>query len=284
MKLLAISGGPDSMFLLEKYKNKKIIVAHVNYNKRSDSHIDEKIVQNFCQKHNIPFKKLSLNKKPIGNFQSWAREERYNFFKSIYLEFNCKELIMAHHKDDFIETAIMQQESGRTPRYFGIKERNVIKGMKIYRPFLHLYWKTEIIKYLKNKNIKFAIDSSNLQPLFKRNKVRIRLLNKTIIEKESIYKWFKMSNKILKKKFGKVDFLYKKWLKRNFDINFFRNINYQTELVYEYINNNFEGINLSKGKIESLVNYINSENGGKKFILNNEISLIKKHGKIKKHE
>lgn len=68
--LLAISGGPDSMFLLEKYKDKNIVVAHINYQKRPDSHIDQKIVENFCQKNNILCEIYMVEEKANNNFQN----------------------------------------------------------------------------------------------------------------------------------------------------------------------------------------------------------------------
>ncbi len=139
MKLLAISGGPDSMFLLNEYKNKNIIVAHVNYNVRKDSIKDEQLVCDFCYANNILIEVLSVKEKPKGNFQSQARKIRYDFFEKVYKKFDCNKLLMAHHKDDFLETALMQQQSGRTPRFFGIKKRNVIQGMNIYRPYIFLY-------------------------------------------------------------------------------------------------------------------------------------------------
>jgi tRNA(Ile)-lysidine synthase len=46
---------------------------------------------------------------------------------------------MAHHKDDFIETALMQQKSNRLPSYFGIKRKNYLYEMHIYRPYVLSY-------------------------------------------------------------------------------------------------------------------------------------------------
>ncbi len=89
MKLLAISGGPDSMLLLEKYKKQKIVVAHINYNKRQDSYIDEQIVKNFCKKYSISLEVLNTTKKLKGNFQNAARDLRYDFFKKVYKKYNC---------------------------------------------------------------------------------------------------------------------------------------------------------------------------------------------------
>lgn len=283
MKLLAISGGPDSMFLLEKYKNKKVVVAHVNYHKRKDSDVDEKIVVDFCNKHNIVCKVLNLkNKKATGNFQSWARKVRYDFFKEVYDEYSCDQLLTAHHKDDFIETALMQQQSGRTPRYFGIKDKNELFGMNIYRPFVDTWFKDDILKTLNKKGVVFATDSSNAEPVFERNKVRIELSSKSQKEKQDIFEWFVMSNKILKKKFSKVEAFYKLWKKSNFELSVFRNFkNNQKEIIYEYIYDNFEEeIKLSTKKMESIIDFINGPEGNKEFKLNTKHSIQKLSGKL----
>ena len=52
--IVACSGGPDSMALLAKLCNKKVIVAHVNYHKRDTADRDEQIVRNFCDQHHLP--------------------------------------------------------------------------------------------------------------------------------------------------------------------------------------------------------------------------------------
>lgn len=283
MKLLAISGGPDSMFLLDKYKNKKIVVAHVNYHKRKDSNIDEKIVVDFCNKHNIVCEVLNLkNKKATGNFQSWARKVRYDFFKEVYDKHSCDQLLTAHHKDDFIETALMQQQSGRTPRYFGIKDKNELFGMNIYRPFVDTWFKDDILKVLNKRGIAFATDSSNAEPVFERNKVRIELNKKSQKEKQDIFEWFVMSNKILKKKFKKVEAFYKLWKKSGFDLSVFRNFKKdKQEIIYEYIHDNFdEDIKLSTKKMDSIIDFINGLEGNRIFKLNTKHSIQKLSGKL----
>ncbi|MGL5590508.1 MAG: ATP-binding protein, partial [Metamycoplasmataceae bacterium] len=83
-KLIAVSGGVDSMFLLNELKNENIVVAHVNYNLRDDVEIDFKIVNDFCKKNDLKLETYSINEKHNGNFQKWAREKRYHFFKEIY--------------------------------------------------------------------------------------------------------------------------------------------------------------------------------------------------------
>jgi len=50
--ILGVSGGPDSMFLLDKMRclGFNFVVAHVNYHKRTESNHDEKLVKKYCQK------------------------------------------------------------------------------------------------------------------------------------------------------------------------------------------------------------------------------------------
>ena len=279
MYLLAISGGPDSMLLLDKYKNKKIVVAHINYHKREDSNIDENIVRDFCKQNNITIEVLNVKSKPTGNFQTWARNIRYDFFKKIYDKYECTKLLMAHHKDDFIETALMQQNSKRVPKFFGIRSKNEINGMNIERPFIDMYFKDEILQLCEKKNIKFATDSSNAQPVFERNKIRLELNKKTRKEKHDLFSWFVMSNKILKKKFTKVDLLIKRWAKNNYSLDFFRNLDkYREEIIFETIHNKYEDIKLSSNKINSIIDFINGQEGNKEFKLNTKCTLKKQKG------
>lgn len=279
MYLLAISGGPDSMFLLNKYKNRKIVVAHVNYHKREDSDIDENIVRDFCKDNSIPIEVLNVKKKSEGNFQTWARNIRYNFFKDVYDKYKCDKLLTAHHKDDFIETALMQQESKRIPRYFGIRGENNIKGMNIERPFIDIYFKEDILNLCQKKGIKFATDSSNAQPIFERNKIRLELDKKSRKEKQDLFSWFVMSNKILKKKFSKVDILIKKWSKTNYSLKFFRKLDkLKEEVIFETLHSKYEDIKLNSKKISSIIDFINGNEGNKEFKINSKHSIKKQKG------
>ena len=281
MYLLAISGGPDSMCMLNEYKNKNIVVAHVNYNKRKDSINDENIVRSFCKKYNIKCEILSSKEKISSNFQSQARKIRYVFFKKVYEKYNCKLLLTAHHKDDFLETAIMQQQSKRTPRFFGIKKRNKLFKMKILRPYLNLHWKNDIIKINKKNNINFAIDSTNANSIFERNKIRKQLQKKSIKEKQNIYSWFKMSNKILKKKFKRVDKKVSKIIKNDHSIKMYKSLGIDSkEALYEIIHKELGNVKLSSNKITLLISFINGKEGNKKFIINDNSFILKKNKKL----
>ena len=64
--VVGVSGGIDSVsllhFLTKNFKEKKIIVAHVNHNLRGDeSKRDENFVKNLCEKFGVKFFLKSVN-------------------------------------------------------------------------------------------------------------------------------------------------------------------------------------------------------------------------------
>ena len=282
--LIAVSGGPDSMALLHKYSHKKnIIVAHVNYQKRTNANDDEKIVRFFCKEFYIPFytKKVKYENE-YGNFQDWARKQRYDFFKTIYKQENCKLLLIAHHNDDFVETALMEQRSNRMPDYFGIKKHNDLIGMNISRPFINKYWKNELLNYCNKHDVLFGIDYTNNDPKYTRNKIRQELAKKSIKDKKNILQWFKMANKILDKKNRKINYLFGKWSKSEFDLKFWRKLYfYKHELLFKFIHKDNLGIKLSSKKLENISTFLEKDTQSKAYKLNNKYNLHKMNGKLK---
>ena len=112
---LAVSGGHDSMLLLDicRRNSLPITVLHVNYQLRGEeSDGDQVFVEAYCQLHSIPFyvRKIDLKEKLIsgGNLQQLARKERYNFFESHLNQTADSLLMVAQHLDDQIETFWLQ--------------------------------------------------------------------------------------------------------------------------------------------------------------------------------
>lgn len=279
MKLLAISGGPDSMFLLHKYRHKKIVVAHVNYHMRSNSDQDQAIVEKFCQQYEIPCEILQAQPIKKGNFQDRARKIRYQFFTKIYQKYQCRQLLLAHHKDDFLETALMQQQSKRLPAQFGIAKRKKLHDMKIYRPLIDLFDKAEILTLVKKLKLPYAHDETNDKPIYERNKIRLDLKKKSAKEKEQMYQWFILANKILKKKHRRINKVYQKWQTSNFALTKFRALDRdKVHLVYLYVHHNFKDVKVSQAKLESLVAFIEGSKGQVAFKLNENNSIKKENG------
>ena len=195
--IVACSTGPDSMcllFLMQNLSKKiNIICAHINHNVRKQSIKEYNYLEDYCKKNNIVFEGTSINEKYANNFEEQAREFRYNFFESLYKKYNAKYIMTAHHGDDEIETILMRITRGSNlSGYVGIK----INDGKYVRPLLYTT-KDEIIKCLKDNNIKYFIDKTNKQNIHTRNRYRKFVNNFLKKENKNIHKkYLKFSNEL----------------------------------------------------------------------------------------
>ena len=176
--LLGVSGGPDSMALLDMMHDYNIVVAHVNYNLRNDTEKDYQVVHDYCMMHHIPFfyKEFTQEDYKEGNFQSVARDMRYQFYQEVYQKEHCDALCLGHQKDDVIETIYMHKERHSHPEYLGIKEITSRLGMTIIRPLLK-NTKQSLRDYCHNNHIQFHDDYTNFQTEFTRDRIRNTILN-----------------------------------------------------------------------------------------------------------
>ena len=121
--LLACSFGPDSMALFHmlKVQGYNFMVAHVNYNVRPEAKYETDTLNAICAQNDIEIEIYSCKFSIFsGNFESKARDIRYNFFKEIYYKNNIDALLVAHQQDDVIETYFLQQKRGGYFDNFGI--------------------------------------------------------------------------------------------------------------------------------------------------------------------
>ena len=186
--VVAVSGGPDSMCLLntlininksEKNKTKyKIYVAHINHGIRKEAEEETKYVQNFCEKNNIPcyVKKenvIELSKKLKIGVEEAGRKLRYDFFEEVRKTTNSNKIAIAHNKNDKIETILMNIIRGSgTSGLTGIQP---IRENLYIRPLIQIERK-EIELYCKEKNLNPKIDKSNFENIYTRNKIRNMLI------------------------------------------------------------------------------------------------------------
>ena len=178
--VLACSFGPDSMALFDMLlkENFKFVVAHVNYHKRDASNFEEESLRKYCAKNNIEIEVLdTTDLKYDKNFQEWAREIRYEFFKNVAKKHNASAVLVAHQQDDLIETYLMQKNRGGVVKYSGIAVETSIFGVDIIRPLLG-YSKQELLDYDKKNNVPYSIDISNLSNDYTRNKIRHEIVEK----------------------------------------------------------------------------------------------------------
>ena len=178
--VVGVSGGSDSMYLLDTLRRKgyQVIVAHVNYHYRHDSDVDYELVKNYCEKYEIPFYYREFHHEDFvsGNFQDKARELRYLFYKELYEKYKCSGVVLGHHLDDCLENIYMQLTMHHTVYYLGMKEVNVVMGMNIVRPLMDMY-KEDILLKVKELGIPYHDDYTNFETDFKRDEVRNTVLN-----------------------------------------------------------------------------------------------------------
>ena len=177
--LIAFSGGPDSMFLyyvlktLQKEYKLEISLIYINHNLRDDVDNDIKIVTNFAKENGVKLyvKKIDVKKYAKDNKKSVelaARELRYEMINKTLMEIGYNKIATGHNLDDNVETLVFRLIRGTSIK--GLKGIPIKRG-NIIRPILH-FEKTEIIKFLDEKEVEYVIDYTNFENDYTRNYIR----------------------------------------------------------------------------------------------------------------
>ena len=177
---VAVSGGVDSMLLLELMFQEKlpIHILHVNYHLRGiESEKDELLISNFCESYNIPITVESVYLKEKleakgGNLQNEARKVRYDFFQKELNKVPNSKLVLAHHLNDQLETFFLQ-----LLRNSGIAGLSGMKPVnnKLLRPLL-IFKKEEIYSLAIERKISWREDKSNAKNDYNRNRLRNEII------------------------------------------------------------------------------------------------------------
>jgi len=178
--LIAISGGIDSVVLTHIFNslNFSISLAHCNFQLRGkDSTKDEIYVKELGEKLKIPTHTIKFDTENFAtengiSTQMAARELRYNWFQKIIKENQLDFIITAHHKDDIIETVLINLVRGTgLDGLTGIPEIND----NIVRPLLP-FSRNEILVYATRNKLHWREDESNSSIKYVRNKVRHKVV------------------------------------------------------------------------------------------------------------
>ena len=182
--LVALSGGPDSVCLLNILYNLKaelnieIGAAHLNHLLRDkDAFEDEEYVKILCKSLDIPcfVKRVDINKyskdKKMSSEMA-GRDARYNFFDDIVKDKGYTKIATAHNANDQAETILFRLMRGSgIEGLCGIK----VRRDKIIRPILCLSRK-EVEEYIEINNLKPRIDKTNFEKIYNRNKIRLDMI------------------------------------------------------------------------------------------------------------
>lgn len=164
------------MALLDIYRKKyDVKVCHINYHHRDTADRDENIIREYCKKNKLELYVFDYVESK-GNFQEAARNFRYDCFRKLVDEHKLDGVLVAHHKDDLIETYLMQKERGQVS-YYGLREAVTVRGVRVIRPLLNKT-KAELIEYDIQNGIEYGVDESNLSDDYKRNRIRHSIVEK----------------------------------------------------------------------------------------------------------
>ena len=164
--------GKDALFCL-----------HVEHGIRpaEESKGDAEFVREFCKSNSIeckienipPGKAAALARKRGIGIEAAARFFRHRAFSKEASRLGEKTIILlAHTKDDLLETALMRVLRGAGSA--GLAAMPVKRG-RLLRPLLNMT-RADVVEYLKTKNIGWREDSTNADEKYLRNRIRRALV------------------------------------------------------------------------------------------------------------
>lgn len=183
--VVAVSGGPDSMVLLDalaRLVENRLIVAHLNHKLREDTaNSDAVFVRTECEKRAIDCVVREIDvpaemERAGTGTQETARSVRYEFLHDVAREHGAGAVAFGHNADDQAETVLMRIIRGTGMHGLsGIPYKRDYGGIPQVRPLLDVS-REQIEQYAKEQELAYIIDQSNLSIEYFRNLTRLEIL------------------------------------------------------------------------------------------------------------
>lgn len=313
--LVAVSGGPDSMFLLwvlDRIVGCKVElrVAHLNHCIRDRAWEDAAFVREQSGKLGIPCSTEEVDVRAYCrrnklSLEEGARGLRYEFLSRVASEFGMTKIAMGHTATDQLETFILRVARGCGGRGLLLippkRQATIDKSIEIIRPLIEVS-RDEICEFLDKKGISYCVDETNYDCSNVRNFVRhyivpkleelasdfsskVNRLRDILDEEEEVLD--RLSEDRLKeiqvtgyKVQGGIILDLAGFLETPLAIK--RRILRKIQISkFKFQSSNFKAQNYpSYEEIENAIRYIENSSGGKEFDLSG-IKIVKSSGKIK---
>jgi tRNA(Ile)-lysidine synthase len=185
--LMGVSGGPDSLCLLDVMVKTgwKVCVAHLNHRLRSEADEEARFVEMTAQRRGLLFLGEEAD---VGSYarehglslEEAARILRYDFLFRAAASNHAQAVAVAHTADDQVETILMHLLRGAgLAGLRGMVVRTIpnpwSRVIPLIRPMLAT-WRSDVLAYCAAEQIPFVQDESNLDPSFFRNRLRHDLI------------------------------------------------------------------------------------------------------------
>jgi tRNA(Ile)-lysidine synthase len=175
--LVAVSGGPDSLALLDLLAHSPaargldLHVAHLDHGIHADSAQVAESVRAVAEKYRLPVHVIRLGLGPEAG-ETAARASRYAGLAELARELGAETILTAHHQDDQVETILMRMLKGSGPA--GLAGIPVRRG-RLVRPLLP-FRREELAEHLHRIGVSGWEDPANRDPRHERSWLRHELL------------------------------------------------------------------------------------------------------------
>lgn len=181
----AVSGGPDSVFMLHyllrvrKFMNLSISMVHLHHGIRGEeADEDAAFCKKIAQTYNLPYLEIHQDVPGVARKKKLSIEEagrlaRLSAYRKAIKKFSATAVATGHTADDQAETVLMKIITGTGK--VGLSGIHPNYESYVIRPILSIT-REEIINYLRCESIDFRIDRTNLQSDYLRNRVRKELI------------------------------------------------------------------------------------------------------------
>jgi len=178
MALVAVSGGPDSVALLDLLDHLApelgltLAVAHADHGIRADSRTVGRAVRDLAERYVLPFETIELRLGPEAT-ETGARRARYRWLRDVQRIRGARYLVTAHQRDDQIETILWRALKGSgVAGLAGIPARGP-RGL--VRPLLP-FAKADLAAYAAARDLPVHDDPANRDPRHARSWLRTVLV------------------------------------------------------------------------------------------------------------
>jgi tRNA(Ile)-lysidine synthase len=177
---VATSGGPDSLALTiladrwARARGGAIRALSVDHRLRPESGSEILRLAQWLRQRGIGHDVLVwAGAKPATGIEEAARIARYELLAAWCRAHGCLHLLLAHHREDQIETRLIRQRAGSGPDGLaGMSAIREIKGCRLLRPLL-AFPKSRLAALLEAERQPWITDPSNDDPLFERARLRL---------------------------------------------------------------------------------------------------------------
>jgi len=183
--LVAVSGGPDSMALLDVAASLAesfglIVHAHgVDHGLRTSAGAELDLAASLAERLGVPFGRTATSVGRGGNLQARARAARWEALAGAARGCGAVAIATAHHADDRAETLLLRLLRGAGARGLAVMPPRApapgARDLEVVRPLLRAR-KADIHAHVMRRRLSHAEDPSNADPRFLRTRVRRELM------------------------------------------------------------------------------------------------------------